>query len=114
MFLVGKTFWSSPIYRQLTKEGSSFRVWFNHAESGLKTRDGGPVKGFTVAGSDGQYVLAEAKIEGSTVIVSSPQVTNPQAVRYAWDYNPDANLVNTAGLPASLFRSDDRDEVVVK
>lgn len=106
--------WSSPIYRQLTKEGSSFRVWFNHAESGLKTRDGGPVKGFAIAGPDGMFVPAEAKIEGSSVVVSSPQITNPQWVNYAWSYNPDANLVNTAGLPASLFRSDDRDEVVVK
>ena len=89
------------------------RVWFNHAD-GLKTRDGGPVKGFVIAGADGNFVPANAKIDGSTVIVSSDQVTNPQTVRYAWDYNPDANLVNGAGLPASLFRSDDRDEVIVK
>ena len=44
------------------------------------------------------------------MLVSSPQVTDPQAVRYAWDYNPDANLINGAGLPASLFRSDENDE----
>lgn len=105
--------WSSPIYRQATREGNNFRVWFDHAD-GLKTRDNGAVKGFTVAGADGTYVPAEAKIEGSTVIVSSAQVQNPRAVRYAWDYNPDSNLVNGAGLPASLFRSDDRDEVIVK
>ena len=89
------------------------RVWFNHVD-GLKTRDGGPVRGFVIAGADNNFVPANAKIDGSTVIVSSDQVTNPQAVRYAWDYNPDANLVNGAGLPASLFRSDDRDEVIVK
>jgi sialate O-acetylesterase len=105
--------WSSPIYRQSTTEGKTMRVWFNHAE-GLKTRDNGPVKGFTIAGADGSYVPAEAKIDGTTVIVSSPTVSDPRAVRYAWDYNPDANLVNGAGLPASLFRSDDRDEVIVK
>ena len=105
--------WSSPIYRQSTKDGNSMRVWFNYAD-GLKTRDGGPVKGFVIAGADGNFVPANAKIDGSTVIVSSDQVTNPQTVRYAWDYNPDANLVNGAGLPASLFRSDDRDEVIVK
>jgi len=106
--------WSSPIYRQSTREGNAMRVWFNYADSGLKTRDGGPVKGFTIAGPDGNYVAAEGKIEGGTVLVSSAQISNPQAVRYAWDYNPDANLVNGAGLPASLFRSDDRDEVIVK
>ncbi len=42
--------------------------------------------------------------------MSSPEVPNPQSVRYAWDYNPDANLVNAAGLPASIFRTDENDE----
>ena len=106
--------WSSPLYRQTTREGSSLRVWFNHAGTGLKTRGDGPLKGFVVAGSDGKWVPATAKIEGTTVLVSSPDVAEPQAVRYAWDYNPDANLVNSAGLPASLFRSDDKDEIIVR
>lgn len=106
--------WSSPLYRQAAAQGAGFRVWFDHAGSGLKTRGGGPVKGFTIAGPDGAFVPAAAKIEGSSVVVSSPQVANPVAVRYAWDYDPDANLVNSAGLPASLFRSDDRDEAAVK
>jgi sialate O-acetylesterase len=106
--------WSSPLYRQATREGSAFRVWFDHAGSGLKTRGDGPVKGFVLAGSDGNFLPATAKIEGATVLVSSSEVPDPKAVRYAWDYNPDANLVNAEGLPASLFRSDDRDEVTVK
>lgn len=106
--------WSSPIYRQTTHEGSAMRVWFNHAGTGLKTRDGGPVKGFVVAGRDGVFVPADAKIEGDSVLVSSSQVPEPAAVRYAWENNPVANLVNSEGLPASLFRSDDRDEIVVK
>jgi sialate O-acetylesterase len=59
-------------------------------------------------------VPADARVEGSTVVVSSPQVPEPAAVRYAWENNPDANVVNSAGLPASLFRSDNRDEIVVK
>jgi sialate O-acetylesterase len=107
--------WSSPIYRQTTREGNALRVWFDHAGAGLKTRDNGPVKGFVIAGRDGNFVPAEAKIEGASVLLSSPQVQEPAAVRYAWENNPaDANLVNSAGLPASLFRSDDRDEMVVK
>jgi len=106
--------WSSPIYRQSTREGNAIRVWFNYAEPGLKTRDNGPVKGFVIAGSDGSFVPADARIDGATVVVSSPQVPNPQAVRYAWENNPEANLVNSAGLPASLFRSDDHDEIIVK
>jgi sialate O-acetylesterase len=107
--------WSSPIYRQATREGNSMRVWFNHAGTGLKTRGGGAAKGFVIAGADGVFVPAEARIDGATVIVSSAQVPDPKAVRYAWENNPaDANLVNGDGLPASLFRSDDRDEVIVK
>jgi sialate O-acetylesterase len=106
--------WSSPLFRQATREGNAMRVWFDHTGTGLKTRGAGPVKGFVIAGADGNFVPAEAKIEGATVVVSSSQVPEPQAVRYAWDYNPDANLVNSAGLPASLFRSDDRDEMVVR
>jgi sialate O-acetylesterase len=99
--------WSSPLYRQTTREGNSLRVWFNHAGTGLRTRGDGPLKGFVIAGSDGKWVPATAEIEGATVLVSSPEIADPQAVRYAWDYNPDANLVNSAGLPASLFRSDE-------
>jgi len=104
--------WSSPLYRQTTRDGKNLRVWFDHVGTGLKTRDGGAVKGFVIAGAGGQFVPATATIEGATVVVSG--VADPRAVRYAWDYNPDANLVNSAGLPASLFRSDDRDEVVFK
>jgi len=107
--------WSSPIYRQTTREGNALRVWFQHAGTGLKTRGGSPAKGFMIAGADGVYVPAEARIDGATVVVSSAQVPHPRAVRYAWENNPaDANLVNSEGLPASLFRSDDHDEVIVK
>ena len=101
---------TSPLYRQSTREGSSMRIWFDHAGAGLKTRDGGPLKGFQIAGPDAKYVGATARIDGATVVVSSPEISNPQYVRYAWDYNPDANLINGAGLPASLFRSDENDE----
>lgn len=106
--------WSSPLYKQATKEENKMRIWFDHTGSGLKTRDNGPVKGFVIAGSDGAFMPAEATLQGSTVLVSSPQVPNPQSVRYAWDYNPAANLVNSDGLPAALFRTDEKDEVVVK
>jgi sialate O-acetylesterase len=103
--------YSGPIYRQTTREGNQYRVWFKQAE-GLKTRDGGPLKGFTAILPDGTHVPAAATIEGSTVVVTAPE--KAQAIAYAWDYNPDANLVNAAGLPASLFRSDDRDEFVLR
>jgi sialate O-acetylesterase len=102
----------SPLYRQFTREGDAIRIWFDHAGRTLKTRGDGPVTGFQLAGPDGKYVPATAKIEGVTVLVSSPDVPNPQSVRYAWDYNPDANLINALGLPVSLFRTDENDERV--
>jgi len=107
--------WASPLYKQATREGSGMRVWFNNVSSGLKVRGDGRLKGFEIAGPNGKYVPATAKIEGGTVLVSSPEVADPLAVRYAWQNNPaDANLMNGAGLPASLFRSDERDEVIIQ
>jgi sialate O-acetylesterase len=101
---------ASPLYRQFTREGNVIRVWFDNAGPRLKVRGDGPLKGFEIAGADGVYVPATAEIEGPSVRVSSPGIANPQSVRYAWDYNPDANLINALGLPASLFRTDETDD----
>ena len=98
--------YSGPDYRQISIEGKDVRVWFDHAEQGLKTSDGLEPKGFAIAGSDHRFVPAQARIDGYTVVVSSPQVANPLAVRYAWGDDPAATLYNTADLPASPFRSD--------
>jgi sialate O-acetylesterase len=101
---------ASPLYRQFTREAGAIRIWFDNAGKALATRGGEAVTGFQIAGPDGKYVQATARIEGTTVLVSSPEIPNPQSVRYAWDYNPVANLVNAAGLPASAFRTDENDE----
>lgn len=101
---------ASPLYRQSAREESAIRIWFDNAGGALKTRGGGAVTGFQIAGPDGKYVDAVARIDGTTVLVSSPDVVNPQSVRYAWDYNPAANLTNAAGLPASAFRTDENDD----
>ena len=101
---------ASPLYRQFTREGAAMRIWFDHAGTELRVRGGGSLTGFQIAGSDGKYVAATAVIEGTTVVVSSPDVTNPLSVRYAWDYNPAANLINALGLPASIFRTHENDE----
>ena len=70
--------WSSPLYRQATQEGNAMRVWFDHAGTGLKTRGGGPVKGFVIAGADGNVCARRREaFEGSTVLVSSAQVAEP-------------------------------------
>ncbi len=95
--------YSGPRLRLVTPEGASLRVWLDHAE-GLATRGGGAVEGFEVAGADGKYVPAEARIEGATVVVSSAAVSAPWSVRYGWADNPRVSLYNAAGLPAAPFR----------
>jgi len=82
------------------------RVWFDHAE-GLTTKSGGAVQGFEIAGADRNYRPASAKIDAKSVLVSSPEVTDPKYVRYGWKDVPLVNLYNNAGLPASPFSSDD-------
>jgi len=81
------------------------RVYMTHAD-GMAARGGGEIKGFEIAGADGKYVSAQAKVEGNTMFISCPQVAEPVAVRYGWADDPGCNLVNAAGLPAGPFRSD--------
>lgn len=84
----------------------SIRITFRHAQGGLKTADGKTPAGFTVAGEDKIFHPADAKIEGDTIIVSSPSVPHPKFVRHAFANFPELNLINEAGLPAAPFRSD--------
>ena len=98
---------SGPLYKNSEIKGSEIIISFDQAK-GLKSRDGQPLKRFEIAGEDKVWHWADAKIDGDTVIVSSEKVSKPAAVRYAWASNPEgANLVNGAGLPASVFRTDD-------
>jgi sialate O-acetylesterase len=97
---------SGPLFDRFTVEGDKVRIKFKYA-AGLKTSDGGAVKGFAIAGEDHHFVWADARVDGDTVVVSSPQVSKPVAVRYGWADNPIVNLYNGAGLPASPFRTDD-------
>jgi sialate O-acetylesterase len=96
--------YSGPIYRQATPEGSAIRVWFEHHAKGLMAR-GGELTGFEVAGADGKFVAATAKIEGNTVVASSDAVPEPRFVRYGWANSPQCDLFNGEGLPASPFTS---------
>ncbi len=96
---------SGPLFDSIQVEGDAVRVNFTHA-SGL-TAKGDKLTSFAVAGEDKKFVWADAKIEGNSVVVKSPAVAKPVAVRYGWANNPDANLYNGAGLPASPFRSDE-------
>lgn len=96
--------YSGPVLRQATWEGSEVRLWFNHTADGLEARDG-PLEGFELAGAGGGFYVGEARIAGNTVMVSNPAVVAPVEVRYAWAADPAGNLFNSAGLPASPFRT---------
>src|SRR5262249_41883519 len=97
-----------PMYESMKVEGSSIRVSFTHISDGLKVK-GDALKGFQVAGADQKFVDADAKIDGKIIVVSSPSVSAPAAVRYAFFDYPEGvgcNLYNSADLPAAPFRSD--------
>jgi sialate O-acetylesterase len=96
--------YSGPLLRQVVRDNLTLRIWFDHA-SRLTTKGGDVVRGFEIAGADGKFFPADAKIDGTTVIVSSPSVVAPVSVRYGWASNPDCNLYNGEGLPASPFQS---------
>jgi sialate O-acetylesterase len=98
--------YSGPLYGSMKVEGREARIHFTHVGAGLEARSG-DLQGFAVAGADRKFYWATARIEGDAVIVSSPEVASPVAVRYAWADNPRCNLFNKDGLPASPFRTDD-------
>lgn len=98
---------SGPMYKKYRKEGNRIRIRFTNVGSGLSTSDGKEVTGFAIAGNDKQYHWAKAVIEGDEVVVYSDEVASPETVRYAWADNPECNLVNSEGLPAIPFRTDD-------
>jgi sialate O-acetylesterase len=98
---------SGPRYAGMTVEGGAIRLRFELYGSALAARDG-ELKRFAIAGADQQFVWAQARIDGDTVVVRADAVAAPVAVRYAFEINPaGANLYNREGLPASPFRTDD-------
>ncbi len=98
--------YSGPVYKGMKVKGSQVALSFDHAKSGLEAR-GGALTGFAICGPDHRFVWATAVIDGRKVIVSSPEVKEPVAVRYGWDDYPVVNLWNKDGLPATPFRTDD-------
>jgi sialate O-acetylesterase len=100
--------YSGPVLDSMRIEGDSVRLKFKNLGGGGLKFVGDKVTGFTVAGEDKKFAWADAKIEGNdTVVLKAAGVEKPVAVRYAWANNPDANLYDKAGLPASPFRTDD-------
>ena len=128
--------YSGPVYKSLSIVGAQAHVEFANAPEGLvagvlpetyqpkslapetkplvRNSPGSQVEGFTICGPDKKWYWADAAIQGSTVVLSSPQVSSPVAVRYAWGNNPTCNLYNKAQLPAVPFRTDDFPAITAK
>ncbi|MCC6461265.1 MAG: discoidin domain-containing protein [Saprospiraceae bacterium] len=96
---------SGPLYRAHQVGNDRVRVFFDYADTGLRAL-GGPLRDFELAGADQQFYPAEARIEGQEVVVWTPQVPRPVALRFAMENTSEPNLVNGQGLPASCFRTD--------
>jgi len=97
---------SGPLPGGFEIRGAEVVLSFTHTDGGLRAK-GGELTGFMLAGADRQWLPAWARIEDNQVVVSHPEVESPVAVRYAFDGDPQCNLINGAGLPASPFRTDD-------
>jgi sialate O-acetylesterase len=100
---------AGPLYKNFIVDENSILIFFDHTYNGLAKAGGKPLTGFAIAGEDKHFVWADAEIIKNSVIVSNKDLPNPVAVRYAWSSNPDCNLINSANLPASPFRTDDWD-----
>ncbi|MBN2181891.1 MAG: hypothetical protein JW715_08240 [Sedimentisphaerales bacterium] len=109
-----KIVYSGPIYKSMKVEGNKIILQFEHVGGGLTTAGDGQLKGFAVAGEDRKFVWADAEIVGNTVVLGSEKVSKPEAVRYGWADNPQCNLYNKEGLPASPFRTDNWPGITVK
>ncbi len=105
---------SGPLYDSMNVQDGKVHISFTETGSGLLVKGDSPLRGFAIAGEDRKFVWADAQIEGDKVAVSSQAVPHPVAVRYGWESNPDCNLYNREGLPASPFRTDDWPDVTAE
>lgn len=100
------TVYSGPMFKQVTAEGNKLRICFDHVGSGLVTKDNKDPDMFEVAGADGNFVEARARIDGDTVLIGSDKIAQPVAMRFAWKDLAQPNLMNKEGLPVSVFRAE--------
>lgn len=124
----GDVAYSGPVYREMKVEGDTVRIFFDFAEGGLvsatqdisdnepPTPNEGPLRMFAIAGADGIWYDARARIDGETVVVSAPEVKEPKAIRYAYDTNPGYTnlLYNAALLPATPFSTNGREKSLAR
>ena len=106
-FCYGETVleYSGPVLESAKLKGRETVLKFSHANGGLVVK-GGELKGFAVSENGKDYVWANARINGESIVLSSSEIANPKFVRYAWDDNPDCSLYNNDGLPASPFNAE--------
>ncbi len=97
---------AGPQFVSVEKNSGGLKLKFRNADGGLVVK-GEKLEEFSIAGKDQVWHWAEAKIDGTSVLVSSKEVPEPTAARYAWQANPRATLFNAAGLPAVPFRTDE-------
>ena len=97
--------YSGPHYKQMQVVDGAIRIQFAHAGEKLESRDGEPLNEFQIAGEDGNFVDATAEIDGATVVVRADSITKPKHVRFGWHKLANPNLVNSVGLPASPFQT---------
>lgn len=96
---------SGPVYRKMEVQGENIKLFFDYAEQGMVCK-GEKLTYFQIAGKDKVFVEAEAKIDGTTILVHANAVKYPVAVRFGWSNTAEPNLFNKEGLPASCFRTD--------
>ena len=101
---------AGPTFTSMERLSGALKLHFRHTDGGLVVK-GDKLAEFAVAGNDRKWHWADAKVAGDSVVVSSREVPEPQAARYAWQANPAATLYNGAGLPAVPFRTDDWPEI---
>jgi len=94
-----------PIFQSYKVEGQRIRLRFRNAE-GLRSREQGTLRGFAIRGKAGDWLWAEGRVEGNSIIVSNRNIPAPRSVRYAWAVNPTASVENGEGLPLCPFRTD--------
>lgn len=98
--------YSGPRFQKMKLQNNSIEISFSNTGSGLASRDGKPLTGFTIAGADKKFVAAKAIPQGDKVIVSAPEVEHPYYIRFNWNEAGQSNFINKEGLPAVPFRSD--------
>ena len=98
--------YSGPLYKSMKVKGHKIELQFTETGSGLTSNDGKELNWFLIAGADRKFYPATATIKGNKLLLTSPEVKKPVAVRFAWDEAAMPNFCNKELLPASSFRTD--------